>query len=284
MTWRGEFANRGKPTPGAASNVSRFVKRLRAGDHVTPPRDLGRFALIFLAFGLVFGWLGPYGTYQLAPLPRFAYWLIGIQVIGMMAIGCMTLLRRTGRLGGWPLPAQAAVGALLTALPGSLVAIGLRYVFATPPAFTAAALLQIYVSVSVIALLVAVPMSVILSGRRAAPSDLDAAPDAEGSPFLRRIPEKLGTDLLSIATEDHYLRVTTERGSDLILLRLSDALAELDAGAGLRVHRSYWVARRAVASVERNGHRTVLRLLDGTEIPVSRSYLGALREAGWLES
>jgi DNA-binding LytR/AlgR family response regulator len=42
------------------------------------------------------------------------------------------------------------------------------------------------------------------------------------------------------------------------------------------------VARHAVASVERNGHRARLVLITGATIPVSRTYLPMLREAGWL--
>jgi DNA-binding LytR/AlgR family response regulator len=60
------------------------------------------------------------------------------------------------------------------------------------------------------------------------------------------------------------------------------AVAELDPASGQQVHRSYWVARRAVASVERDGHRTALILSNGDKVPVSRTYLPALREAGWL--
>ena len=66
-------------------------------------------------------------------------------------------------------------------------------------------------------------------------------------------PSKLGTELLHIEVEDHYLRVHTNLGSDLILLRLSDAIGELDQAIGRQVHRSHWVSRRAVAGIERNG-------------------------------
>jgi DNA-binding LytR/AlgR family response regulator len=48
------------------------------------------------------------------------------------------------------------------------------------------------------------------------------------------------------------------------------------------VHRSYWVARKAVAAVEREGHRTELVLTSGDRVPVSRTYLPMLRQAGWL--
>ena len=97
-----------------------------------------------------------------------------------------------------------------------------------------------------------------------------------------RIPERLGTNLLYLATEDHYVRAVTDRGSDLILYRLSDAVAELGPAAGLQVHRSYWVANGAVASVVRDGHRLTIVLNNGERIPVSRTYRGALDRAGWL--
>jgi DNA-binding LytR/AlgR family response regulator len=48
------------------------------------------------------------------------------------------------------------------------------------------------------------------------------------------------------------------------------------------VHRSYWVARRAAAMVERDRQRTGLVPTNGEKIPVSRTYLPALRAAGWL--
>ena len=99
---------------------------------------------------------------------------------------------------------------------------------------------------------------------------------------MHRLPAKLGTGLLYIEAEDHYLRVHTDLGNDLLLLRMSDAVAELDPTIGRQVHRSYWVAQRAVASVQRDGYRTRLVLVTGKQIPVSRTYLPALRKTGWL--
>ena len=81
--------------------------------------------------------------------------------------------------------------------------------------------------------------------------------------------------------EDHYVRLHTSKGSALILLRLADAAAELEGSEGARVHRSWWVARSAVAGTGRRGAQTVLKLPDGTEAPVSRSQASELRRAGW---
>jgi DNA-binding LytR/AlgR family response regulator len=71
-------------------------------------------------------------------------------------------------------------------------------------------------------------------------------------------------------------------GSDLILCRLSDAIAELAPDSGQRVHRSHWVAREAVGSVERKDGKTILKLTNGDSVPVSQSYMPALKAAGWL--
>ena len=66
------------------------------------------------------------------------------------------------------------------------------------------------------------------------------------------MPPALGRDLLALEMEDHYLRIHTALGSDLILLRLRDALAELGPSRGRQVHRSWWVAEGAIASAERD--------------------------------
>jgi DNA-binding LytR/AlgR family response regulator len=101
--------------------------------------------------------------------------------------------------------------------------------------------------------------------------------------FLKRIPKGIAGDLLSLRTEDHYLRIHTTAGSDLILFRLKDALAELGPADGLQVHRSYWVARDAIEAIERQGRKTILVLKNGQHVPVSASFLPAVRDAGWLE-
>ncbi|MFN3558744.1 MAG: LytTR family DNA-binding domain-containing protein [Brevundimonas sp.] len=109
-----------------------------------------------------------------------------------------------------------------------------------------------------------------------------AVAGAAPSRFLDRLPPKLrGATIRAVQSEDHYLRLHTDRGSDLILMRLSDALSELDGLEGAQTHRSWWVARHAVRSVSRGEGRATLTLDDGLEVPVSRRYARALREAGW---
>lgn len=106
-----------------------------------------------------------------------------------------------------------------------------------------------------------------------------AAPRGMRLALLGRVrPERRGA-LLAIKAEGHYLQVYTDAGSDLILYRLSNALLELGAEDGAQVHRSWWVAARALAP-QRHCDRLVL--VNGVEVPVSRSYRIAARRRGWL--
>ncbi|MDB5460698.1 MAG: DNA-binding response regulator, partial [Caulobacteraceae bacterium] len=91
-----------------------------------------------------------------------------------------------------------------------------------------------------------------------------------------------GGELYAVQAEDHYLRLHTSRGTDLILLRLADAVAELEGIEGAQTHRSWWVAKAAVTDVRRADGRATLTLRNGVEAPVSRSYTGALRDGGWF--
>ena len=101
--------------------------------------------------------------------------------------------------------------------------------------------------------------------------------------FLDRLPEKLkGGTIYAVQAEDHYLRLHTSKGTDLILMRLADAIAELEGIEGAQTHRSWWVAKDAIAEVKRADGRVALALRGGAEAPVSRPNVKALRESGWL--
>lgn len=115
------------------------------------------------------------------------------------------------------------------------------------------------------------------------PAETHAAPSGSAPPrFLDRLPMKLrGAELYAVEAEDHYLRLHTSKGQDLILMRLSDAVAELEGIEGARTHRSWWVAKDAVTGAKRGDGRATLSLKGGAEAPVSRAYAGALRAAGW---
>ena len=84
-----------------------------------------------------------------------------------------------------------------------------------------------------------------------------------------------------MSMQDHYVEVVTTRGRELVLMRMADAAAAMGT-AGIRIHRSHWVARDHVAASRREGAGAVVVTSDEAELPVSRSYVAGLKEAGLL--
>ncbi|MFC2966479.1 LytTR family DNA-binding domain-containing protein [Acidimangrovimonas pyrenivorans] len=115
------------------------------------------------------------------------------------------------------------------------------------------------------------------AGEAAAPGMLRPGPRL----LDRLTPERRG-EILHLSGRDHYVDVKTDRGKDTLLMRFSDAMAELEGLDGLQVHRSHWVAVEAVRGAERERGRVYLTLVDGSRVPVSRSHQPEVVERGLL--
>lgn len=118
-----------------------------------------------------------------------------------------------------------------------------------------------------------------------APWQEPAAPPPSNPPsnaLLAQLPPELGSDIIALEMEDHYVRVHTALGSALVLMRLRDALVLVGGQEGMQVHRSWWVARGAVEDVVRDGRNIRLRLARGIEAPVARAKIANLRDARWI--
>jgi hypothetical protein len=112
-------------------------------------------------------------------------------------------------------------------------------------------------------------------------SEPDAGPAGD---FRARLTADAGRDVLALQMEDHYVRVHFEAGSTLVLIPLHQAIAELGAIPGLRVHRSWWVARHAVIGALRDGRNRRLCLINGLQVPVARASVATVRAAGLLDA
>jgi DNA-binding LytR/AlgR family response regulator len=100
--------------------------------------------------------------------------------------------------------------------------------------------------------------------------------------FFKRLKPELGKDLVRLCGQDHYVEVCTKGGKVMILMRFSDAMDELVGFAGLQVHRSHWVSLAAIERVEKTGNKLKIKMSDGSEVPVSRSYRSTVKDAGLL--
>lgn len=96
--------------------------------------------------------------------------------------------------------------------------------------------------------------------------------ERKASPLERRFPEIAGQTLIAIEADEHYVRIHTDVGSKHVLYRFRDALKDVEELAGLRVHRSWWVAEEAVEDLERTTSGFGLKLKGGLMAPVSQTY------------
>ena len=240
-------------------------------------RDM-RTWVALAVLGLVVGLIGPFGTFEMLPLLRIAYWSAVVLVTGLVGTFVAGLIERllAPYLGRLP---RAVLGGALAGLPIGL-AVALVNLATFGWRFQPIDLVTITVYCVLISAAVTVLSAVFEQQRPLAAGAPDTGPPAPA--LLARLPLPQRGRLLHIAVADHYVEVTTDRGRSMLLLRLSDAIRETAPVPGLQVHRSHWVAVDAVRRATRQAGKPVLELETGAVIPVSRTYLGDVRAAGLL--
>lgn len=236
-----------------------------------------------VGLGVFFGLLGPFGTFFNDSVGmRIAYW-VAMMVAGFAVYTpLMALALSFGARLGQPVWFVLPLAVLVIAAPMSWLS-AMAVVRLWPWVGPHMRPIDWYGEAVVIGL----PLSALINWSRSAfpaspPRSAPAVVAREDGGLLDRLPPRLGRNLLCLQMEDHYVRAHTDQGSDLILLPLKAALAELEV-EGLQVHRSWWVARAAVVGAIHEGRNLRLRLSNGLEPPVSRASIAALRQAGWLE-
>jgi hypothetical protein len=116
---------------------------------------------------------------------------------------------------------------------------------------------------------------------------LPTAPTGGPSPVpplfarLSRIAAPTEKTLLAIEAQEHYVKVHTDHGAELVYYRFGDAMRDLNGWNGLQVHRSWWVARSAVQRVEANERRLRILVRGELRVPVGSSFLAMVRQAGF---
>jgi DNA-binding LytR/AlgR family response regulator len=243
------------------------------------PMAIALVAAVFLAVA------GAFGTGAAPVATRFGYWLTGMPLASLLGTAVFLPAYRMGWMEERPMLVAAGL-ALVMAIPLTVLIWFLSALFF--PQYGSADprnLPGVFPPVLLVSLIMTAVNYLVAERfeRRQTHATHAAVPGAAPPRFLERIPLKLrGGELYAVQAEDHYLRLHTSKGSDLILLRLADAVAELEGIEGAQVHRSWWVAKAAVAEARRADGRAALTLKNGAVAPVSRSYAGALREAGWF--
>jgi hypothetical protein len=244
--------------------------------------------------GLVFAFVGLFNTSQFG-WPTVGFYWVGLMLAGAVVAPAVYRHIETQWLVGrhWALSyllASVLVAAVMTGfvmIAQSLVGYpisqrGLRYLYPS------------VLAVTLIVVALGKLIDVVREGRPPPPapaakpetaaSDASTVSEPAAPPRLAgRLPVKLRRAAIwALESEDHYVRVHTAQGSDLILIRLADAIAEMDGASGLQVHRSWWVAREAMAQAARKTEGGVITLPDGRTVPVSRANAGEMKARGWM--
>ncbi|MFQ3595708.1 MAG: LytTR family DNA-binding domain-containing protein [Sphingomonadaceae bacterium] len=250
---------------------------------------------ILLAVTLVVAAMGPFGSFELGDYAsRFLYW-------ATMLFGGYLVLRPLLAAGPWlarrldlpELPVWLGLMAL-AGLPVTLIvwfgggATGMP----RPDQF-----LRLYPNILILGGIVTLvfwasfrrrPLpSPPVPAAGPSPSAHPAPPVPEaatGAPprLLERLPPHARGRIRALEMEDHYVRIHTDRSAPLLLMRMRDAVAELDGLPGEQVHRSWWVARDAVRHHETDGRSIRLHLEGELVAPVARANIPALRAKGWF--
>ena len=264
-----------------------------------PKTELKKAGLM-ATVGLILAFIAPYDTSDMpSGIWRVIYWvsllLFGSVLTGPVARWCFPFLTPRFPSSGFLLVAYC----MILSIPIFIVVVGLDIYFHavrfndSAPSFdyalkfltnselTSFDLAVWYFQVAIITCMANGAISAFVHLTQPRPETGKIGPPP-GYLFLKRLPPKLGQNLLCLQMEDHYIRAYTEKGDTLVRMRLKDAVAELEGYGGLQVHRSWWVVLKATESVKRDGRRHMIHLKNGMQVPVSKTYADTLKEAGYL--
>jgi hypothetical protein len=246
--------------------------------------------LVAVIIGALLGLLGPFDTYSMGVGPRLAYWIFII--IAGLAIFRPTLIASDwlGSELGWPGWAAVGMAIVIGSMPLTLLIAWLFNDHDMGRALRFEGLPTLYGQVLLISILAnGVYRETFQTGAVVVPllpqfvePELPAIIEGSVSAFDARLPAGFGP-LLALSSEDHYVRAHSETSTALILLRLRDAIAEIEpAIEGMQVHRRWWIAREAVCDQRKEDRALRIILRGGLEVPVSRDRIADIKTRGWF--
>lgn len=237
--------------------------------------------VISVVFAVLYVAIGP-GHVEAVPMVyAFPMWFFQGMVGFVALMGSTRFL--VGTLGRF-----AAVAAVLPgALAVTTVSLGFEWAFPAmrdsgwdAPSLMGEVLsdfMTIFVQVAVIWLIYNVAF-LFKSHGASAPLPPQDAPDTGYKPTtgMDKIPPELGTDLVAISSEQHYLRVYTVRGNCLVHGTMDDAMTLLADRYPVRIHRSHCISLRHLTEISAQGHAA---LSSGLSLPISKRNMRTVKDA-----
>lgn len=231
--------------------------------------------IFLLVIGVGLALVGPYGTFFTLKLSdRLLYWVPSMFVSMFLWVACQMSVRWLAKKmeDYWVSP--AVIIDIAASLPfaafGALQTLVLAIIFDTwrrpDPIESWLIFFQSWLIMSAV---------VVVPGMHIARRLMRQQKRQWGQAVFGFLEEKLphhlrGSDLWALKSEDHYVRIFTSAGDDLVLMRLSDAITALEGYPGDQVHRSWWVAKAAITDYVSANGKIELILCSGLKVPVSR--------------
>lgn len=243
-----------------------------------------------IAFGFVMGFIAPFGMHVLPTYLSVTYWTV------VCAIGYISYRPFVFYADIWFAEKMAvrwqrvAIGAFVASVPMSLFIPLVNWLF-----FRADFdLIQQFSSIFPKSLVIGTAITAVTFLKDSLTQHKEALEQAKqeveqtqqsieqevnkaAEEFMAQLPVDKRGRLLCLEMSDHYLKVHTDKGHHLILMRFKDAIKMLENYDGLQVHRSWWVATDAIAKVVKDNRKVNLLLSNEQLVPVSKTFQDRLK-------
>lgn len=238
--------------------------------------------LVVVGVGLFVGFLSPFGMDALPLYVSISYWVI-ICVVGYLVYHpiidqcdkrCSPFLTSL-----WQ---RVAMGAFVASVPMSFLVPLVTTLYFGKSVSMASDFFNVFPKTLVIGGVITI-VSLIKETLVEQQAQLEQSPtisDTQLSKFLALLPVEKRGQLYAFESADHYLKVYTDKGHHLLLMRFKDAVDMLEDYPGLQTHRSWWVAISAVAQVTKENRKTLLILENNLKVPVSKTYADDVKNSG----
>ena len=229
--------------------------------------------------GVFMAAVAAFGSRDMPPLLRYGYWLTVIPGGGLIGALIEPWLEKVPWLASRPPVFAAAQAVVMT--PPITVFVALAAAAWFGDRFNLQHLLLLLPSVFTVDVAVVILAWLVRRAYRK-PEPRPVSAHVPPPAIRDRLPPRLArAELYAVQSEDHYLRIHTSAGADLILMKLADALEALAEADGMQVHRSWWVARRAVEHARWRRGRGELELKGGLKVPVSNRHAAGVKQTDW---
>ena len=252
-----------------------------------------RGLLTTLAMGVFLGYLAPFGTDHLSLVASIGYWVVICTIGYLIYAPCISFghywLANKVKQQYW----RVACSSLIASVLLSAVVPFIGWLFFDSPIELGTQFIQVLPSTIIIGGLITLisVMQVVIAQQKQQliqseniikqhPNQPSSVNNEQIDAFMALLPLEKRGELICLEMSDHYLKVYTDKGHEMLLMRFKDALAQLDQYPGLQTHRSWWVATSAIESLSKNGTKSILHLSNQLQVPVSKTYAEQVKELG----